>query len=261
MIDFLNLKEYKPSCECLKQGYSLHLLPNNPEPYLFYIGNEGNHVKTIDVIDSYGNSTNILTQSIYKAIGYVELKNINYDDINNVILKLTFNDNNILYSDPIKISSKNSCKTTRVYYKCKENDILQNLSFPIWKLQDKRNVELESYYQISTKSPISYSVSNSKYSTYQTDFINIDSICKLSDILQYSFVYFDKKRVVLYEAVEIPERQADETFGQTQINISKYSGINDEDLANQIFVLGNRQLDEIIQDGDKNIINTEPNGN
>ena len=49
-----------------------------------------------------------------------------------------------------------------------------------------------------------------------------------------------KKRMNLFEAIEIPDVQADERFGETTILMSKYIGINDEDLTNEIFVLGSR---------------------
>lgn len=263
MIDFLNLKQSNSSCECLKLGHSMQLLPNQADPYVLYFGYGSYYLESIYIINIYGERILLYEDDSVETIEYVSLAGFTYDDLNSVILE--FNLKTIrtpqqslkLYSDPLKISSYKPCKTTRVNFKCNDTDVMQSIQFPFYYVQEKRNTELESAYQISTKNTMTYATSNSKYSVYKSQFMSIDTINKLNDALISPFVYFNKKRMNLFEAVEIPDVQADERFGETTILMSKYIGINDEDLTDEIFVLGSRLEDDIIQDGNKNIIATD----
>lgn len=263
MIDFLNLKQSNSSCECLKLGYSMQLLPNQVDPYVLYFGYPLYYLESIYIINIYGERILLYEDNSENTREYVSLTGFTYDDLNSVILEFNLipmvhpAENLKLYSDPLKISSKNACKTTRINFKCLDTDIMQSIQFPIYYVQDKRATELESAYQISTKNTMTYATSNSKYSVYKTQFMSIDAINKLNDALISPWVYFNKKRMNLFEAIEIPDVQADERFGETTILMSKYIGINDEDLTDDIFVLGSRSEDDIIQDGNKNILATD----
>lgn len=263
MIDFLNLKQSNSSCECLKLGHSMQLLPNQVDPYVLYFGNRNYYLESIYILNVYGERIVLYQDYSRQTREYVSLAGFTYDDTNNVILEFNFVSvfspisQKTLYSDPLKISSYKSCKTTRVNFKCNDTDIMQSIQFPFYYVQDKRSTELESAYQISTKNTMTYTTSNSKYSVYKSQFMSIDAINKLNDALISPWVYFNKKRMNLFEAIEIPDVQADERFGETTILMSKYIGINDEDLTDEIFVLGSRSEDDIIQDGNKNIIATD----
>lgn len=261
MIDFLNLSEDKNKCrDCLKIGHSLHLIPYEFNPYVFYTGYDEYFTEEVYILDSYGNEILIFLDYDENTRAYVSIGNIQFDDVNNVVLKFVLrhddtyaNDVKILYSDPLKISSKDSCKTTRVHFKCKDNDILLNASFPFWKWHDKRNVELETYYQISTKSQVSYTKSNVKYSKYQTDFMNIETINKLSDALSLPYVYFDYKRVSLVEPIEIPDLTADEYFAETSIFVTEYKGIDSDELDSSVYLI-DEQGNNIVTENNDNII-------
>src|SRR5690554_1340146 len=253
MIDFLNLSENKSSCECLKLGYSMQLLPNQVDPYVFYTDGLG-YISDIKIIDIYGNETNLPFEWLND--GYFSIKNIRFNDANAIILKITkdvFGNNKILYSDPLLISSKNACKTTRINFKCLENDVMQSIQVPIYYVQDKRSTELENYYNIGNKTSISYATSNAKYKVYKSKFMSIDAINKLNDALILPFVYFNYKRVTLFEAIEIPDMQADERFGETIINVSEYKGIGNNDIT-PIFNLVAENNDNIITENNDNII-------
>ena len=263
MIDFLNLKQSNSSCECLKLGHSMQLLPNQVDPYVLYFGYPFYYLESIYIINIYGERIVLYEDYSGDTREYVSLAGFTYDDLNSVILEFNLipllrpSENLTLYSDHLKISSYKPCKTTRVNFRCNDTDIMQSIQFPFYYVQDKRNTELESAYQISTKNTMTYATSNSRYSVYKSQFMSIDAINKLNDALISPFVYFNKKRMNLFEAIEIPDVQADERFGETTILMSKYIGINDEDLTDEIFVLGSRSEDDIIQDGNKNIIATD----
>lgn len=239
----------------------MQLLPNQVDPYVLYFGYPFYYLESIYIINIYGERIVLYEDYSGGTLEYVSLAGFTYDDLNSVVLEFNlvndFSRRIKLYSDPLKISSYKPCKTTRVNFKCKDTDIMQSIQFPFYYVQDKRNTELESAYQISTKNTMTYATSNSKYSVYKSQFMSIDAINKLNDALISPFVYFNKKRMNLFEAIEIPDVQADERFGETTILMSKYIGINDEDLTDEIFVLGSRSEDDIIQDGNKNIIATD----
>lgn len=264
MIDFLNLSENKSNCECSFAGDSMQLLPLKYDPYVLYIGEYADFefLASIDILNIYGEEINLFnTIGSFEHEGYISLKNIQYDDHNNVVLKITLKDGSgnlkTLYSDPLKVSSYKPCKTTRVNFKCLETDIEQSISFPFWFSQEKRAVDLEKVYQISVKTQVTYPTANAKYKVYKTAFMSIDTINKLSDALIMPFVYFNYKRVNLFDAIEIPEIQADEKFGETVINVSEYKGIGNNDIT-PVFNIITEDNNNMIAENNDNLI-TESN--
>lgn len=253
MIDFLNLTENNNSCECLKLGHSLQLLPYKYDPYVFYTDGLG-FITNIEIIDVYGNYTNLPFE--WLGSGYFSIKNIQFNDSNSIILKIiknVFGVSKTFYSDRLLISNKNACKTTRINFKCLETDVMQSIQVPIYYVQDKRATELENYYNIGNKTSVSYATSNAKYKVYKSNFMSIDAINKLNDALILPFVYFNYKRVTLFEAIEIPDVQADERFGETIINVSEYNGIGNNDIT-PVYNLVAENNDNIITENNDNII-------
>ena len=238
----------------------MQLLPYQYDPYVLYIGEQGDdiYLDEVNIIDSYGTKHNITTISgDQEHENYISLKNIQFNDNNKVVLQLVLRnqiDNvKVLYSDPLLISNKNACKTTRINFKCLETDVMQSIQVPIYYVQDKRSTELENYYNIGNKTSISYATSNAKYQVYKSKFMSIDAINKLNDALILPFIYFNYKRVTLFEAIEIPDMQADERFGETIINVSEYKGIGNNDIT-PIFNLVAENNDNIITENNDNII-------
>src|SRR5690625_3344087 len=90
MIDFLNLSENKSNCECLKLGHSMQLLPNQYDPYVLYIGEQGIYgdLISIELINIYGEVV-LLSNQLKIHNGHISLKNIQYNDLNPVVLKIT----------------------------------------------------------------------------------------------------------------------------------------------------------------------------
>ncbi|AXF52393.1 MAG: hypothetical protein [Caudoviricetes sp.] len=259
MIDFLNLSENKSNCECLKLGYSMQLLPYKYDPYVLYVGYENYFVENVWVVNIYGEETLIFTDENESTKEYISLKNIQYNDLNDVVLKFELRKDSLggkvikLYSDPLKISNKNACKTTRINFKCLETDVMQSIQVPIYYVQDKRSTELENYYNIGNKTSVSYATSNAKYQVYKSKFMSIDAINKLNDALILPFVYFNYKRVTLFEAIEIPDMQADERFGETTINVSEYKGIGNNDIT-PVFNMIAENNDNMISENEDNMI-------
>lgn len=264
MIDFLNLKQNNNSCECLKLGYSMQLLPYQYDPYVLYIGEQGEYtfLISVELINIYGDVI-LLPNQTGEHDNYISLKNIQYNDNNPIVLKITLAhgstlEEKILYSDPLKISNKNACKTTRINFKCLETDVMQSIQVPIYYVQDKRSTELENYYNIGNKTSVSYATSNAKYKVYKSNFMSIDAINKLNDALILPFVYFNYKRVTLFEAIEVPDMQADERFGETIINVSEYNGIGNNDIT-PVYNLIAENKDNLIAENNDNLIGENNN--
>lgn len=237
----------------------MQLLPYQYDPYVLYVGYENYFIEYVWVINIYGEETLIFTDENESTKEYISLKNIQYNDLNDVALKFQLREDSFeqkvltLYSDPLKISNKNACKTTRINFKCLETDLMQSIQVPIYYVQDKRSTELENYYNIGNKTSISYATSNAKYQVYKSKFMSIDAINKLNDALILPFVYFNYKRVTLFEAIEIPDMQADERFGETIINVSEYKGIGNNDIT-PVYNLVAENNDNIITENNDNII-------
>lgn len=221
----------------------MQLLPYQYDPYVLYIGEDLDYefLASIDIINIYEEVINIINESgSFEHEGYISLKNLQYNDENSIILRITLkngsNDLKTFYSDPLLISNKNACKTTRINFKCLDTDVMQSIQVPIYYVQDKRSTELENYYNIGNKTSVSYATSNAKYKVYKSNFMSIDAINKLNDALILPFVYFNYKRVTLFEAIEVPDMQADERFGETIINVSEYNGIGNNDITPILYI-------------------------
>lgn len=237
----------------------MQLLPYKYDPYVLYVGYENYFVENVWVVNIYGEETLIFTDENESTKEYISLKNIQYNDLNDVVLKFELRKDSLggkvikLYSDPLKISNKNACKTTRINFKCLETDVMQSIQVPIYYVQDKRSTELENYYNIGNKTSVSYATSNAKYQVYKSKFMSIDAINKLNDALILPFVYFNYKRVTLFEAIEIPDMQADERFGETTINVSEYKGIGNNDIT-PVFNMIAENNDNMISENEDNMI-------
>lgn len=253
MIDFLKLNKEIKSCECVGfSAHSIQLLPMQSVPYVFYIGFLGKPLEQIFIVDSYGNEHEMNYFNVVFVNGYLSLKNIQFDDVNDVMFKLILNDNETYYSRPLKISSYNACKTTRVNFGCDKNN-MQSISFPFWFKQNNRSTELTTAYDIATKSTISYSTANAKFMTYQTAFMNVDTLCDLNDALLKTYVYFDWERVSLFEAIEIEETEADANFIETKIKVNKYKGL-DSDNIKPSFNIASESNNNVITENNNQII-------
>lgn len=248
MIDFLKLNKENKSCGCaVKSAHSIQLLPSQFVPYVFWIGEYDDNIDDIYIIDSYGNETRI--DNFEYINEYVILTNIQFDDVNDVVLNFVFSGLNY-YSIPLKISSYNACKTTRVNFGC-DKDNLQSISFPFWFKQNNRSTELTTAYDIATKSTVSYSTANAKFMTYQTAFMSVDTLCDLNDALLKTYVYFDWERVSLFEAIEIEETEADANFIETKIKVNKYKGLDADNIKPSFNIVSESNNNVITQNNNQ----------
>src|SRR5690554_6797786 len=87
MIDFLNLKQSNSSCECLKLGHSMQLLPNQVDPYVLYFGYPLYYLESIYIINIYRERIVLYEDYSGDTREYVALTGLSYDDLNSIILE------------------------------------------------------------------------------------------------------------------------------------------------------------------------------
>jgi hypothetical protein len=119
------------------------------------------------------------------------------------------------------LTNNDSEKVTQIYYKTKVKESFQSISAKFWFRQNQKESELKQYYEISTSSTVTQSIKRKSIKKYVTELIDIDTLIKLSDVLESKFMYLDSYRSYLYESVKIPELTNQENFGTTMIHISQ----------------------------------------
>jgi hypothetical protein len=150
------------------------------------------------------------------------LKNVAYDFYTELVyLEIHQSLGETFYSSPFLLTNNDSNKVTQIFYKTKVKESFQSISAKFWFRQNQKETELKQYYEISTSSTVTQSIKRKSIKKYITELIDIDTLIKLSDVLESKFMYLDSYRSYLYEAVKIPELTSQENFGTTMIHISQ----------------------------------------
>jgi hypothetical protein len=164
----------------------------------------------------------IFTDSNGKEQILWSLKNVAYDFYTELVyLEIHQSLGETFYSNLFLLTNNDSEKVSQVYYKTKLKESFQSISAKFWFRQNQKESELKQYYEISTSSTVTQSVKRKSIKKYVTELIDIDTLIKLSDVLESKFMYLDSYRSYLYESVKIPEVTSQENFGTTMIMISQ----------------------------------------
>ena len=206
----------------------VQLLPNNPIKYIqvtetpnginledwivkvySLCGKELGDITNNFMVESLTNSTNGNPQL------YWSLQNINQDfGWQLVYLKITQVLGETFYTQPFRLTSIESEKTTQINYKFKENDVIQSLGFNLWYDDEDLLQELTTYYEESTKSWVSASMEQGYIEMWKTELMHKSVLLKLKEIMGLPFVYANGVRVSLKEASETPKKVAQENFAE-----------------------------------------------
>jgi hypothetical protein len=150
------------------------------------------------------------------------LKNVAYDFYTELVyLEIHQSLGETFYSNLFLLTNNDSEKVSQVYYKTKVKESFQSISAKFWFRQNQKESELKQYYEISTSSTVTQSIKRKSIKKYVTELIDVDTLIKLSDVLESKFMYLDSYRSYLYEPVKIPEVTSQENFGTTMIMISQ----------------------------------------
>lgn len=206
----------------------VQLLPNNPNKYL-QVTNTPNGINLEDwIVKVYslcgkelGDITNnFMVESLTNSTNgnpqlYWSLQNINQDfGWQLVYLKITQILGETFYTQPFRLTSIESEKTTQINYKFKENDVIQSLGFNLWYDDEDLLQELTTYYEESTKSWVSASMEQGYIETWKTELMHKSVLLKLKEIMGLPYVYINGIRASLKEASETPKKVAQENFAE-----------------------------------------------
>ncbi len=261
---FIEFFSSMPKCNReLHTANTVHLKPYSDEVYSFLLPiNYELSVGVCGFIDSKGIERSVSATGTYiNNRTFLNISNILLDDWDMGYLIVRSGLGNVVfYSSPIRVSSIDIDKTT--YIKYRDNGwqhfggIRLNLNY--W--HKKPFNENTSYYQVTREQSVSVGSKRDHRERYYLDNVSIGAATALCDILTYPIVYFNGIRTSCPELPEIPDLQACENFISTDVWVSKnYDDKDENNIDLSVYVIGNRQRNEIIGDGNNNIINSNIN--
>ncbi len=218
----------------LYQFNGVHLLPNNPLPYVQVTNtplglnledwtvfgvNIRNGVEQ-DItdsfnVDSFTNSENGNPQL------YWSLTNVTIDfGVDMIYLRIEQALGETFYSQPFLLTDLRKDYTTQFHYKERIGDVMQSIGMKTWFRQEKEETELSTYFELSTQLTVTEAIKVNETEIYYTEQMSIDQLKKLAMILRNPHLYIDGYRAYLYKAVEIPDLKANENFAQINFQVS-----------------------------------------
>lgn len=218
----------------LYQFNGVHLLPNNPLPYVQVTNtplglnledwtvfgvNIRNGVEQ-DItdsfnVDSFTNSENGNPQL------YWSLTNVTIDfGVDMIYLRIEQALGETFYSQPFLLTDLRKDYTTQFHYKERIGDVMQSIGMKTWFRQEKEETELSTYFELSTQLTVTEAIKVNETEIYYTEQMSIDQLKKLAMILRSPHLYIDGYRAYLYKAVEIPDLKANENFAQINFQVS-----------------------------------------
>lgn len=220
---FLNHYEFK----------GVQLLPFNELPYTQVTNVAGGinlEDRTAYIVDCDGNETDI---SLYFAIDEIftdingdnqivwSLTNVPFDfGYEFVYLKVIQTIGETFYSNKFMLTDYESEKTSRLDYKSYNADYYQSTQLVMAFKQEFNPVEIETYYEVSTRNTVINTVKSQKYENWLTGVISNDLLLKLIEVFTYKFTYINLLRCNLFEAIEQKEIEAEENFEQNIIKLT-----------------------------------------
>lgn len=211
----------------------VQLLPFNELPYTQVTSVAGGinlEDRTAYIVDCEGHETDI---SLYFAIDDIftdvngdnqivwSLKNVPFDfGYEFVYLKVVQNIGETFYSNKFMLTDYESEKTSRLDYGSFDSDYKQSTQLLIAFKQAFNPVEIETYYEVSTRNTVINTVKSQKYENWLTGVISNDLLLKLIEVFTYKFTYINLLRCNLFEAIEQKEIEAEENFDQNIIKLT-----------------------------------------
>lgn len=206
----------------------VQLIPNNPNKYIQVTNVTGGiHLEdwTVKVMSMCGDELGDITDSFLVEPIPVNsddgspqfiwsLKNIPLDFGTRLIyLMITQAVGDTFYSQPFKITSEGSEKTCQIDYKYNRTDEIQSIGVTAWFDEPDLLQELESYYEISTKSWVTASLEEGEIEYWRTEKMPKSGLVQLKRILGLPYVYINSVRASLKETPEIPRKVSQENWG------------------------------------------------
>lgn len=260
---FIEFFSSMPKCNReLHTANTVHLKPYSDEVYSFILPDGYNSIYGAFIVDSKGNqhSLNNLSLNLINNKTVLNISNIMYDSWEMVYFKFESSSFPTIYSSPFRVSSIDIDKTTYIKYRDNGWQFFGGIRLNLYYWHKKPFNENTAYYQVTREQSVSVGSKRDHRERYYLDNVSIGAATALCDILTYPIVYFNGVRTSCPELPEIPDLQACENFVSTDVWVSKnYDDKDENNIDLSVYVIGNRQRNEIIGDGDNNIINSNIN--
>lgn len=263
---FLEWSENERECLEIYTANTLQLMPFSNERYVFFMpdvkervtGFGGWLVTPDGEIPLDDDITDVVDNTNY---GYLITNNIAYNSWDKVYFKIYvnfLNESKTFYSSKFRVSSLDIDKTTYIQFNDRKVRSLTcgvRLNLYYWHQVAKN--EVTTYYQVTRERTISVGSKRDRVERYYLDNVGIGQANALLDVLTWEKVYFDGTRTFCYEMPELDMLQADETFVFADVLVTKdYNDTISQPTGMNIYVVGQRQENVMVGDGEDNIINT-----
>lgn len=254
--------------KCTKEVHSVntvHLKPYSDEVYSFLLPESFTLILSdCVVVDSRGIEHAVaFNESQNAGRRFLNISNIIYDNWEFAYLKVkggVMGPIQTIYSSAIRVSSLEQDNTTYIKYRDNRWQFFGGIRLNIWYWHKKPMNEITTYYQVSKEQTISVGSKREHVERYYLDNVEINAATALCDVLTYPIVYFDGIRTSCYEMPDIEGLQAAENFVSADVMVTKNYNDQDENIIDlSVYVIGNRQNNEMIGDGENNIINSNIN--
>ena len=213
--------------------FGICLLPNNTLPYV-QVTNVSGGIELEDwtcvAVTRCGVETDLTDYFLVENV-FIDnngdnqivwsLTNVPFDFGYDLIsLKVTQTIGETFYSNWFMITDYKSDETVRVDYRSYNQDVVQSIQLPISFKQEFNAVEIETYYETSTKGTRINTVKQQRYESWLTKIISNDLLIKIINVFTYKYTYVDLLRCNLFEAIEQKEYTAEENFNENVIKLA-----------------------------------------
>jgi len=124
------------------------------------------------------------------------------------------------YSNPFLLTDIESEKTTQFHYKDNKDDVYQSIGLQSWFFDEDKRTELTTYYEVSTKNTVSQAIKTNYLQKFRTELMPKSVLVLFTYLLESPILYVNYIRCSLFEAIEIPEKTAQENFNSIDFSLS-----------------------------------------
>jgi len=137
-----------------------------------------------------------------------------------IYLEINQNLGETFYSSPFLLTDIESEKTTQFHYKDNKDDVYQSIGLQSWFFDEDKRTELTTYYEVSTKNTVSQAIKTNYLQKFRTELMPKSVLVLFTYLLESPILYVNYIRCSLFEAIEIPEKTAQENFNSIDFSLS-----------------------------------------
>jgi hypothetical protein len=127
------------------------------------------------------------------------------------------------YSSPFILTEIQYEKTSQYHYKEEKASVYQSIGLQSWFLDEDKKTELTTYYEVSTRNTVSKAIKTSLLSIFRTEMLTKAVLINLTFLLESPVLFVNGERFALFEAVDLPEKVAQENFASIDFILSRNS--------------------------------------